>query len=182
MSEAEGAANGGYLIVGVVQKPHGIKGELFVRVETDHPQAVFHPGRVLRLGDARGRPGEGALTLERVRPFKGGVLVKVAEHAGRDESLDALRGRSLLIPESEAAPLAEDETFVHHLLGLRVIVGGETIGTVREVYEAPSGWYLGVEREGAKELLLPFVREMVTRVDPAEGVVEAELPAGLLEL
>ncbi|HEX8904127.1 MAG TPA: ribosome maturation factor RimM [Longimicrobiaceae bacterium] len=177
---AEG--QGGYLIVGAVQKPHGIKGELFVRVETDHPDAVFAPGRVLRLGDAEGRPGEDTLTIERARPFKGGLLVKTAEFSGLDERTQALRGRSLLIAEGEAAPLAEDETFVHHLIGLRVLAAGEAVGTVREVYEAPSGWYLGVEREGRKELLLPFVREMVTRVDPAGGVVEVEPPVGLLEL
>ena len=176
------AERGGWLIVGAVQKPHGIKGELFVRVETDHPGAVFVPGRVLRLGDARGTPGEGSITVERARAFKGGLLVKTVEHSGRDASSEALRGRSLLIPAGEAAPLAEDETFVHDLIGLRVEAAGEPVGTVREVYEAPSGWYLGVEREGRKELLLPFVREMVKRVDPAAGVVEVELPAGLLEL
>jgi 16S rRNA processing protein RimM len=173
---------GGFLIVGAVQKPHGIKGELFVRVETDHPGAVFAAGRVLLLGDAEGRPDGGTLTIERARPFKGGLLVKTAEFTALDERIQALRGRTLLIAEGDAAPLAEDETFVHHLIGLRVVAAGEAIGTVREVYEAPSGWYLGVEREGRKELLLPFVREMVTRVDPAEGVVEVELPAGLLEL
>lgn len=177
-------ADGGgrWLIVGAVQKPHGIKGELFVRVETDHPGAVFAPGRVLRLGDAQGRPDGETLTIERARPFKGGLLVKTTEFTTLDERIQALRGRSLLIAEGEAAPLGQDETFVHHLIGLRVLASGEAVGIVREVYEAPSGWYLGVEREGKKELLLPFVREMVTRVDPAEGVVEVELPAGLLEL
>jgi 16S rRNA processing protein RimM len=171
-----------YLVVGTIQKPHGIKGELFVRLETDHPAAVFAAGRVLRLGDARGRPGEGVITIERARPFKGGLLVKTAELSGRDEALESLRGRSLLIPAGEAAPLADDEVFVHQLMGMRVLAAGEPVGTVREVYEAPAGWYLGVEREGKKELLLPFVSGVVTRVDAAEGVVEVDPPAGLLEL
>ena len=43
---------GVFLIVGVVHKPHGIKGELSVRVETDHPGAVFGAGKTLLLGDA----------------------------------------------------------------------------------------------------------------------------------
>jgi 16S rRNA processing protein RimM len=171
-----------HLIVGAVQKPHGIKGELFVRVETDRPQAVFAPGRVLLLGGADGKPSGGSLTVERARAFKGGVLLKTAEHGGRDEALESLRGRTLLIPAAEAAPLDEDETFVHDLMGLRVVSAGEPIGRVGEVYEGPGGWYLGVAREGRKELLLPFVREMVKRIDTAEGVLEVELPAGLLEL
>jgi ribosomal 30S subunit maturation factor RimM len=44
------------LIVGWIQKPHGIRGELFVKLATDRPEALFAPGRVLRLGDAEGRP------------------------------------------------------------------------------------------------------------------------------
>jgi 16S rRNA processing protein RimM len=176
------ADSAGFLVVGAVQKPHGIKGELFVRVETDHPAAIFVPGRVLRLGDARGVPGAESITVERARPFKGGMLVKTAEFSGRDERLELLRGSSLLIPEGDVAPLADDEVFVHHLIGLRVLASGIEVGTVREVYDAPGGWYLGVEREGRKELLLPFVSEMVKRVDPEAGVVEIEPPAGLLEL
>jgi len=176
------AGEDGFLVVGTIQKPHGIKGELYVRLETDHPAAVFAAGRVLRLGDPQGRLAEGAITIERARPFKGGMLVKTAEHTGRDERLDLLRGASLLIPAGEAEPLDEDEAFVHQLLGLRVVSGGETLGTVGEVYEAPAGWYLGVRREGKKEMLVPFVGELVRRVDTAGGVVEVELPAGLAEL
>ena len=172
----------GFLIVGAVQKPHGIKGELFVRVETDHPGEVFGAGRVLLLGDARGTPSGGTITVERARPFKGGLLLKTAEYTGRDERLDSLRGVSLLIDQADAQPLGEDESFVHQLIGLRVEAAGEALGTVAEVYEAPAGWYLGVTREGKKELLVPFVRELVKRVDPAAGVVEVELPAGLLDL
>lgn len=172
----------GWLIVGAVQKPHGIKGELFVRVETDHPQAVFAAGRVLQLGDEKGRPTEGTITVERARAFKGGLLLKTAEHGGRDATLEGLRGVSLLIPAGEAAPLAEDETFVHQLVGLRVHADGEDVGVVDDVYEMAAGWYLGVRRPGRKELLVPFVREMVRRVDPAEGVLELAPPPGLLEL
>lgn len=176
------AGEDGFLVVGTIQKPHGIKGELFVRLETDHPAAVFAAGRALRLGDARGRPADGSLTIERARPFKGGLLVKAAEFGGRSDALESLRGRSLLIPAGEAKPLEDDEVFVHQLVGMKVVAAGEPVGIVRDVYDAPAGWYLGVEREGRQELLLPFVSGVVKRVDPVEGVVEVDPPAGLLEL
>jgi 16S rRNA processing protein RimM len=172
-----------YLIVGTVQKPHGIKGELFVRLETDRPDAVFAPGRALVLGDARGRRSDAVLTIERARAFKGGMLVKVAEHAGRTPEMDALRGRTLLALRGETAALADDEVFYHDLLGLRVVTPAEgTIGTVADVYDAPSGPLLSVRREGGKELLIPFVRETIRRLDAAEKVLELEVPPGLLEL
>ncbi|HEX5725075.1 MAG TPA: ribosome maturation factor RimM [Longimicrobiaceae bacterium] len=171
-----------HLVVGTVQKPHGIKGELFVRVETDRPAEVFAPGRVLLLADAAGRPQGGSLTVERARAFKGGLLVKVAEHAGRTPEAEALRGRTLVIPRGEAAPLADDEVFYHELVGMRVVAGEETVGTVRELYEAPAGFLLGVERADGRELLVPFVRELVRRMDAQARVLEIEAPAGLLDL
>ncbi len=170
------------LIVGAIAKPHGIRGEMSVRVETDHPDAVFRPGRVLQLGDADGKPTGGALTVERARPFKGGLLLKVAEHPGRTDALDALRGSTLLAEVSALAALEEDEVFLHQLIGLRVIADGAEVGRVREVYDAPSGTLLGVQRAGRRELLVPFVRDMLKRIDVAEGVLELDAPPGLLEL
>ena len=120
--------------------------------------------------------------MERARPFKGGLLLKVAGFTGRTPALDDLRGRSLLITAAEAAPVEADEVFYHQLVGLRVVAAGETVGKVREVYEAPGGLLLGVERAGRKELLLPFVREMVTAIDVEGGVLELDAPPGLLEL
>lgn len=172
-----------YLIVGTVQKPHGIKGELFVRLETDRPDAVFTPGRALVLGDAKGRRSDAVLTIERARAFKGGMLVKVAEHTGRTPEMEELRGRTLLIPRSEAQAPDEGEVFYHDLLGMRVVTAAEgEIGIIAEVYDAPSGPLLSVTREAGKELLIPFVRETIRRLDAAERVLELEVPAGLLDL
>jgi 16S rRNA processing protein RimM len=169
------------LIVGWIQKPHGIRGELFVKLATDRPEALFAPGSVLRLGDAEGRPDGGTVTVERTRPFKHGLLLKPAGHGGRTPELEALRGRTVLVAVEDAPP-AEDEVFYHDLVGLRVEVEGQAVGTVREVYEMPAGILLGVQRPGAKELLVPFVREMVRRVDVDAGVLEMDVPPGLLEL
>lgn len=178
---ADGTAE--YLIVGTVQKPHGIKGELFIRLETDRPDAVYAPGRVLVLGDAKGRRSDAVLTIERARAFKGGMLVKVAEHGGRSPEIEALRGRTLLIPRAEAAAPAEDEVFYHELLGMKVVTAAEgEIGTVAEVYDAPSGPLLSVTRAEGKEPLIPFVRETIRRLDAAEKVLELEVPPGLLDL
>lgn len=171
-----------YLAVGTVQKPHGIRGELFVKVETDRPTLVFTVGRVLRVAGADGTPAGPVLTVERARPFKGGILLKAAELTARSPELDELRGRSLLISRDEAAPLDEGEVFFHDLVGMRVVAGGEEVGTVADVYEYPSGHLLSVRRRGKAELMLPFVAEMIRRMDVAERVLEIDPPAGLLEL
>ena len=180
-----GEAGTEHLIVGVVRKPHGIRGELVVQVETDRPAAVFRPGRVLLLGDTAGRAEGRTLTVERARPFKEGMLVRAREFPVRDQVMEELRGLTQLIPRGEAEKPDEDEVFYHELVGMRVRTAGEEgeeLGVVRELYEAPSGFLLGVQRSKGKELLLPFVREMVRRIDRDERVLEVEIPAGLLDL
>ncbi|HET6765717.1 MAG TPA: ribosome maturation factor RimM [Longimicrobiaceae bacterium] len=173
---------GGYLIVGTVQKPHGIRGELLVRLETDRPNAVFTPGRVLQLGDPKGNPVEGTVTVERARPFKAGLLVKTREHAGRSDAQDALRGLSLLMPADQAAPLDDGEVFYHELVGMKVTAAGEPVGTVRGWYESPAGFLLEVRGGAGKDILIPFVATMVRRVDRAERTMDLDVPAGLLDL
>lgn len=182
MSETTAGREDPFLLVGRIRKPHGVRGELFVWTETDRPAAVFATGRTLYLG-GDGGPADGAtLTVERARPFKDGFLVKCAEHSRRGEALEALRGRSMYIRRSEAVPLESDEVYYHELIGMRVVVDGSVVGTVREVFETPGPDLLAVDRESQPELLVPFVREMVARIDREAGAIEITPPEGLLEL
>lgn len=177
-----GADEAGFLVVGTVRRPHGIRGELVVGLETDRPRAVFRPGRALLLGDGAGRPVGGALTVEKARPFKDGLLLKVVEHTGRSAELEALRGRSLLIPVTEAAPAGDDEVHYRDLVGMTMTVEGQPIGRVRRVAETPAGELLEVERPGRRDLLVPFVKEWVRAIDREGATLDLVPPEGLLEL
>jgi 16S rRNA processing protein RimM len=181
-SGAQRSSEAEFLLVGRIRKPHGIRGELFVWLETDRPETAFRDGQTLYLGDDGG-PAEGKrITVERTRRFKDGYLVKVREHGGRDEALELLRGQSLYIRRSDAAPLEAGEVYYHDLIGLRVVAHGDEVGEVREVYEGPATDLLVVTRPGKPEALVPFVREIVRSVDIDAGVVEIEPPDGLLEI
>jgi 16S rRNA processing protein RimM len=179
---AGGPAAEPLLLVGRIRKPHGVRGELYVWTETDRPQAVFRPGRELLLGDDSGATPGASLRIERARPFKDGFLVKTLEHTSRTERLEELRGKSLYIPRSEAAPLDEGEVFYHDLIGLQVVARGETVGVVREVYETAGADLLVVRREGREELLIPFVSDALVRIDLEQRLLEVDPPPGLLEL
>lgn len=184
MSDAPRESGGGderLLVVAVVRKPHGVRGELHLAVETDRPNAVFRKGRVLRLGDPSGRPDGRTVTVEQARPMKDGLLVRLAEHESR-ETVEALRGRTMLIAAEEAAPAGADEVPYHQLVGCSVLVAGETVGTVTEVLEVGGGEMLAVRRPKGKELLIPFARDLVRRVDLDRREVEVDPPEGLLDL
>jgi 16S rRNA processing protein RimM len=171
-----------YLVVGTVRKPHGVRGEVQVQVETDRPDAVFRKGRALLLGDAQGHPLGRSVTVERARPFKGGFLLQASEYASRTQEVEDLRGRTLLIPASEAAPLDEGEVFYHDLVGLSVRVEEERIGTVREVIETAGADLLVVRRPRAKDLLVPFIKDVVREVDLEARELRIDPPEGLLDL
>lgn len=172
----------GQLVVATIRRPHGVRGELSLTLETDRPGAVFRSGRALQLGDARGRPLGRWLTITRVRPIKDGMLLQAAEIEGLTPEVEALRGHTLLIPREEAAPPSEDEFPYHDLVGSQVVVRGERVGIVREVLETNGAELLVVRRPGGRELLVPFVKEMIRGVDVARREVDLDPPEGLLEL
>ena len=169
------------IIVGRVRKAHGIRGDLVVEPITDEPDAIFTPGRRVIAGTVSGDPAKGApeLHVATANPFKGGYIVHFAEITDRDVA-ETWHGRFLLLPSDELTPLAEDEVYVHELLGMRVeLESGEPVGTVLDTYELPQGLALDVQREH-DTVMIPFDR-VVTSVDRATRVIRINPPTGLLE-
>jgi 16S rRNA processing protein RimM len=181
MTGTTGSGGPEYLVVGTVRKPHGVQGELQVALDTDRPAQVFRPGRSLALGDASGRPSGRTVTVSRTRPFKEGLLVLLAESTDRNAA-DTLRGATFLIPLEESAPAGDDEVPVHRLVGSTVLVGDERIGTVREILDTAGAELLVIGRPNAPDALVPFVKEMVVRIDAERQEVVIDPPEGLLEL
>jgi 16S rRNA processing protein RimM len=173
-----------HLVVGHVTKAHGTKGEIFVWPLTDRVEQVFEPGREVEV-DESGEPGAesfGALTIESVRPFKRGLLVKFEGLDDRN-SIEGLTQRYLRIPIAAASPLEEGEVFYHQLIGLQVITAeGEAVGKVREIYETGLTHLLEVRRTNGGQVLIPFTERIVRKVDVEGGTMTIKPPPGLLEV
>lgn len=169
------------LTVGRVVKAHGVTGEVVVDVRTDDPELRFAPGSVLRARKS-GVPDRD-LVVDAARNHGSRLLVRLAGVADRTGA-DAVRG-SLLLVDSEVLPPIDDpdEFYDHQLEGLRVQTSaGEQIGVVTEVLHTGAGELLSVRREGAGELLVPFVSAIVTSVSLAGQLIEIDPPDGLLDL
>jgi 16S rRNA processing protein RimM len=171
-------------IVGRVRRAHGIYGELVIEPLTDAPDVVFAPGRRLFAGTVDGDPApdERTLVVEESRPFKGGGwIVAFSGLVDRTEA-ERWRERYLLVPRAELAPIAEDEVYLHDLLGLEVVLhtSSERVGKVTDVYELPQGVMLDVRREKGS-VLIPFRPEIVQRVELDARRLIIDPPEGLLE-
>lgn len=175
-----GSGGAGFLAVGRLRKPHGLKGEFAVFPLTDDAPAVFSAGRKLvRLaldGAVVGEPVE----IERSRSFHREWLLKFRGIESRDE-LESWRGQFLGAPMKELRPPAEDEVYVHELEGFAVRqLDGTALGLVTGLYDLPSG--LTLEVQGPKrEFLLPFRKEFVQQVDREGRALVVTVPEGLLE-
>ena len=164
------------LLIGRVVKSHGIKGEVAVEITTDEPDLRFAVGEVLH-GKQAGKDTE--LTIKTVRPHQQRLLVSFEEIPDRTAA-DSLRGMQFF-----AAPLARDENsdeyYDHELIGLQVLQDGARIGEVTGVLDTPNRKILEVAY-GEREVLVPFVMEIVPEVNLADGFLVITPPEGLLEL
>lgn len=154
----------------------GVKGDVYITSLTDEPELRFAPGQVI-LAD-----GVNELTVTSLRTQSGRLVVHFAGVDDRDQASD-LTGDLLEVDvDPDQLPDSNDEFYDHQLIGLVVVDDvGESLGTVRSVDHLPAHDYLVVVRESGPDVLLPFIPEMVTGVDLAEGVVTARPPEGLFD-
>jgi 16S rRNA processing protein RimM len=181
---AGGRATPEHLVVGHITKTHGTKGELFLWPLTDRPGDVFAPDQQLLLGDEAGVVTDDApvVVIETVRPFKRGLLVKLADFDSREDAAELAR-RYLALPIAAVPPLEAGEVFYHDLIGMAVqTVSGEPVGRVREVFETEPHHLLEVKSDSGKLHLIPFAERIVREVDVEGRRLVIDPPAGLLEL
>ncbi|GGC60984.1 ribosome maturation factor RimM [Hoyosella rhizosphaerae] len=169
------------LVIGRVAKAHGVHGELVVEIRTDDPEARFAPGTTLR--GQKGRNGvKENFVVEAAREHSGRLLVRLQGIDDRDAA-DRIRGTLFLVNSDDIPRSDDDEYYDHELEGLDVRLGdGTTLGKLREVLHTAAGELLAVKTPDGREVLIPFVMEMVPEIDLDAGFVTVTPPDGLLEL
>jgi 16S rRNA processing protein RimM len=161
------------VLLGVIGRPHGVRGLVRVTSYADPPEALAAYGP---LSDEAGRRfvlhwhGDGITGLAEV---VGGVERKVADR----DAAARLTNTRLFVARDALPPPEEDEYYLADLVGLTTVdANGAEIGRVAAVHDYGAGASLEIERE-AGPLVVPFTREAVPTVDVAGGVVVVAPPA-----
>ncbi|MCX6499931.1 MAG: ribosome maturation factor RimM [Arthrobacter sp.] len=166
------------LQVARIGKPHGIRGEVTVQVLTDAPGDRFVPGTQFVVEPASAGP----LTVESARWNKDILLLAFEEVETRNDA-EALRGAKLFIETEELDADDDDEGwYEHELVGLDVRVGDTVVGKVSGLHTLPVQDLLVVTDQDGKEILIPFVEQIVPEVNIAEKYVLVTPPAGLFDV
>jgi 16S rRNA processing protein RimM len=157
---------GADILMGVVGRPHGVRGLVHVRSYTADPAALadYAP-----LTDERGREWRLA--------WRGDGVAELRDAAGRAlpdrNAAEALVNLRLFVARSQLPRAAEDEFYLADLIGMEVRLGGAAAGRVAAVHDYGAGTSLEIERADAPPLLVPFTREAVPAIDVAGRWLEA---------
>lgn len=167
--------------VGLIGRPHGIRGEVTVNPTTDAPDERFAAGMTMI-------PSTGPHLLVGSARRSGPVFV--VGFAGIDDrnAAETLRGIELSVPVDLLPEVSdEDDFYDHQLIGLAVEhVDGRALGRVVDVLHPPAAPVLVVRRPSPSgdgnvpiDELVPFVRAIATQVDLVSGRVTVDPPDGM---
>jgi len=165
------------LQVARIGKPHGIRGEVTVQVLTDAPGDRFVPGTEFVVEPASAGP----LTVNSARWNKDILLLGFDEIETRNEA-EALRGAKLFIETEELDEDDDEGWYEHELVGLEARIGSRVVGKVTALNTMPVQDLLLVTTPDGKEVLIPFVEQIVPEVNIEEGFILLTPPDGLFEL
>ena len=165
-------------VVGVIARPHGIRGQVIVNPATDFPEARFAAGSTLFvIKEGHIQP----VTVTTSRMHQGRPVIGL-EGIGDMDAARELAGLEFRIPVESLAALPEGSYYHHDLIGCVVETpDGTTIGMVSSVEGDMGNTRLVVQRETG-ELLIPLVSDICTAIEPSAKRIVIAPPDGLLEL
>src|SRR5687768_9539949 len=142
------------ILIGVVARTHGNRGEVIVNPETDFAEERFQPGGQLM---ARGRDGiDATLEIATVRMHQGRPVI-LFKGIGSMNDAELLAGTELRVAEDELDEelLDDGEFYQRDLIGCAVVTeSGDVVGEVTAVGGARGAMHL-VVRSKRSEVLIP---------------------------
>jgi 16S rRNA processing protein RimM len=169
------------LRVGRFLKAHGLKGAIKLELYTDSPNERFVPGAVLELQVPEESPWFGkSVTVSELKWFNSSPVLFLKDVSDRTQAESLIKAILLVEQPLDVSPQEPDAWYDHQLAGLKVMRDGVEIGTLLRVEHMPAQDLLVIKTEEA-EVLLPFVKVFVPKVDVSAGVIEITPPGGLFE-
>ena len=161
-----------FITVGRIVKAHGIAGEVAVVPETDFIAERFAPGSLLKT------KSQDELTVRASRPQKDRLLVSFEEIDDRTTA-ESLAGQDLLVLETEAFQLSEDEYYGFQIIGLTVFDReGERLGKIVGIEDAAGRSILEIENKDDRVIDFPAAFDLIDQVDIEAGEIILKLPSG----
>ena len=154
-----------FVEAGEIVTTHGVRGEVKVLCWLDDPEMLCEFDRC--------RIGGKEYIMDQVRVQKTCNLVKVQGIDTR-EAAQLMRGK---IVELYREDIDDEVIFAAELVGVEVYADGNCIGKVKEVLDYPGNSVYVVK--GAKEYMIPAVKEFILSTDMEANRMEVRLIEGM---
>ena len=161
-----------FVLIGRLQRVHGVDGEIAMRVLTDFPQRIRH-GKQVFVGENHQQ-----MIIESVRP-KAELLLLTFKGITTREAAQELTNLEVFVEARNLPKLPEGRYYHHQILGLQVYEGEELLGYISEIIETGANDVFAVRLTRGGELLIPNIPEVVLAVELEEKRMLVHLMEGL---
>jgi 16S rRNA processing protein RimM len=186
-----------WIVLAHLLRPQGRKGELLAELLTDFPERFEEQRRIFLAKpqftgtQAEARSAEVVGFWLPVGKNEGRVVL---QFAGIDTISDAetIAGLDVVIPREERLSLDDESVYISELIGCTVYDGAKQVGIVDDVQFAmtadggrrldDAAPLLAVASTEGDEILIPFAKAFLVRVDTEAKRIEMTLPEGLIEV
>lgn len=164
------------LELGRVLKPHGLRGELKIRLYWSESDALSRVGAVeLVLDGARRR-----CAVEWARTGSAGVLLKLGGVDDRNAA-EACRGAAVCVAREQLGALGPGEFYLADLIGCEVVAPRGSIGRVVAVSIHPTVDCLVIEDASGRRFEQPLTEPWLEKVDLSARRVRLVSTEGLID-
>lgn len=164
------------ITTGIILAAHGIKGEVKVKPETDHPDR-FKTGNVFYL--EKEKP---MTKLTSVRGGSDGLLILGLEGIDNRDQAERLKGSLLQIEAADVLPLPPDAYYFFQLKGMAVAEeDGTVLGVLSDLVPSGANDVYRIDCENGDHMLIPALKQVVRDVDLKAKKMTVRLLPGLKE-
>jgi 16S rRNA processing protein RimM len=186
-----------WIVLAHLLRPQGRKGELLAELLTDFPERFEGQTRVfLATPGFNGRQAEArsAEIVEFWLPVGKNQGRVVLQFAGVEtiSAAETIAGLDVLVPREERLPLEDESVYISELISCTLYDGPKLVGVVEDVQFAmtadggrrldDAAPLLAVTSPDGDEILVPFAKAFLVKVDIEAKRIEMALPEGLIEV
>ena len=173
-----------WLIVGIITSCHGINGQVKVKSLSDFEERFLQPG-IRWLQKVNESPSERKLSSGFKQPGKSTFVVKFQGINTRDQA-EQLKKYKILVKTNQLPNLKKEEFHLLELINLQVktLEKGnlKIIGKVINLENEMNNLLIIELFKNQKKVRVPFVKEIVPKVDIKNNFLVIRPPKGLFEL
>jgi len=175
------------LQIGAVCRPHGLRGEIRVRLHDPDSLALEGLQRLFIGPDSSDVRSDNATVrgfcVAAARRLADGFYLLTLDGLRDRTGAEGLRGQRLYARRAELPQLGAHEVYLADLIGCQVVdIRGQEVGVAKEVHDIAGNPLLVVSRQQRAEALVPLVPQILVEVDLAARILRIDPPEGLLDL